>query len=83
MGLFVLHAEGKAAECFVGVGRGRESGERQWGRVNIEIAAMTLCEPRSAVHPGDVSESPCSQVDGRRFVFQDNGTLLYDLLSLV
>lgn len=56
MGLFVLHAEGKAAECSVGVGRGREGGERQWGRVKVEIAAMTLCETRSAVHP-DVSKS--------------------------
>lgn len=42
MGLFVLHAEGKAAECSGGVGRGREGGERLWGRVKVEIAAMTL-----------------------------------------
>lgn len=32
MVLFVLHAEGKAAECSVGVGRGREGGERLWGK---------------------------------------------------
>lgn len=28
MGLFVLQAEGKAAECSVGVGRGREGGKK-------------------------------------------------------
>lgn len=42
MGLFVLQAEGKAAECSVGVGRGREGRKRVWGRVKEEIAAMTL-----------------------------------------
>lgn len=42
MGLFVLHAEGKAAECSVGVGGGREGGERLWGRVKVEIVATTL-----------------------------------------
>lgn len=62
MGLFVLHAEGKAAECSVGVGRGGEDGERLWGRVKVETAAMTLRETRNAVHHGGVAESPCSLV---------------------
>lgn len=42
MGPFVLHAEGKAAESSAGVGRGREGGERLWGRVKGEVEeAMT------------------------------------------
>lgn len=83
MGLFVLHAEGKAAECSVGVGGGREGGERLWGRVKVEIVATTLRETRSPVHHVGVSESPCSSVSAKRLVFHSNEILVYDLPSLV
>lgn len=42
MGPFVLHAKGKAVECSAGVGRGREGGERLWGKVKVKTEAMTL-----------------------------------------
>lgn len=73
MGLFILHAEGKEAECSVEVGRDREGGERLWGEAEGRDSSMTLRETRSAVHHGGGVEPLFSQVGARRLVFLDPG----------